>query len=65
MTCFLQNKSKPVDDVEDKEEDGEGYQEELVDPERTMVIKDEHVLGWGRIILASFCQGKLISGELR
>ena len=29
----LQNKSKPVDDIEDEEEDREGDEEELVNPE--------------------------------
>ena len=28
----LENKSKPVDDIEDKEENGEGDEEELVNP---------------------------------
>ena len=33
VILHLQNKSKPVDDVEDEEEDGEGDQEELVNSE--------------------------------
>ena len=32
LISLLQNKSKPVDDVEDEEEDWEGDQEKLVDP---------------------------------
>ena len=29
----LENKREPVDDIEDKEENGEGDEEELVNPE--------------------------------
>ena len=36
----LKNKSKPVDDVEDEEEDWEGDQEELVNPETKNKLKN-------------------------
>ena len=33
----LQNKREPVDDIEDKEENGEGDEEELVNPDNNMI----------------------------
>ena len=33
----LENKREPVDDIEDKEENGEGDEEELVNPDNNMI----------------------------